>query len=903
MQIREIHIERFGKFSHCRVVPVSQGLNVVYGKNEFGKTTLLEFIRWILFGFEKKRKGKNFYTPVTGGEHAGTLMCEMANGEQIFISRTGGTLEGQVKVQSADREGSGQAYLESFLGHASRKIFKNIYAFALDELQDLDSLMEEEIKNKILGAGMGLGQVSLTVVEKEIREQQDELFNQRGRSDRALDKVYREIKKREEELRTRFNEVDQYDELNNKIEALEQGHGKGEVDIKKMESRRRTLEVRHELFADFIDLEDKIARQNELAGIPVMEEKSMLVFEKVQTKIEDLSQRLEEEKVKLHQLKLRRDPIIVNQPLLDRKTEVMQLRQLTGVVRSAQVDKREVLQQRKQLREKIRSEIDGINREWDEDRVLALEWIDSEKQFVEKREQELLDAEQYLANVRNKLELHEEQLLMDSVQGNSFPKGPHVFSWLLMGIGVLGAGVAWFSANMELGIFMGAMLAAGIGLYAWASFSNPGDEKEDLLDNILQDKLEKAENDLEAEKEVWRKWVEDRGLDPETSIALFKEIQNGVRAVKEWVHQKQSLGERIERMRKKEEEAERLVASLSECISEVYLAKDLLVNMDVLSRHFDEAREDSGKCKDLDGQINEQTGRIEEIVAALESQQKSLRHLLQSAKVDSEESFLIQWHKAQEKSALGKSIHEIQTRIQGRVGLGEVYQRFMESMKDADLEQLEHDLKEVLLRLSRVHEEQNRINQEIGQFRGEAAQLASREDLFRLHNELESKKEQLMNRAREWATLALAQDMLDQAKRRYEKNRQPQVFQAAGRMFSRITEGNYQGVEKPLESDEFRIVQRNGGFISPVQLSRGTREQLYLSMRFGLIEDYETRAEPLPIVMDDVFVNFDDTRREHVLDILRDFARDRQVIILSCHEHLVGTYLKYGAKLADLQKK
>ena len=69
MQIREIHIERFGKFSHCRVVPISQGLNVIYGRNEFGKTTLLEFIRWILFGFEKKRKGVNSYTPVNGGEH------------------------------------------------------------------------------------------------------------------------------------------------------------------------------------------------------------------------------------------------------------------------------------------------------------------------------------------------------------------------------------------------------------------------------------------------------------------------------------------------------------------------------------------------------------------------------------------------------------------------------------------------------------------------------------------------------------------------------------------------------------------------------------------------------------------------------------------------------------------
>ena len=902
MQIREIHIERFGKFSHCRVVPVLPGLNVIYGRNEFGKTTLLEFIRWILFGFEKKRKGMNAYTPVAGGEHSGTLMCEMANGEQIFITRTGGTLEGQVRVQTADREGAGQAHLESFLGHASRKIFKNIYAFALDELQDLDSLMEEEIKNKILGAGMGLGQVSLTAMEKELRGQRDEMFKLKG-SNPVMNQWYREIKKREEELRARFNDVSKYDELNKKIETLEQARTQGETDSEQLESRRRILELRRELFADFIDLKDQTARHKELVDVPAMEEESVLVFKKTQAKIEDLNQRLTEEKEKLHQLKLRRDPIVVNQSLLERETEIMQLRQLTELVRAAQEDKHAVFQERDQLKEKIRSEIDGVNRDWGVERFLSLEWIDSEKQFVEKREQALFHSEQFVENVKNRLELHQEQLVTEGAEENDFPKGIRVSSWVLIGIGLLGAGFALFSANLELGIFMGVVLAIGIGLFAWSAFSKPEEKKEDLLDNLLRSKLDKAEDDLEAEKEVWRKWVEDKGLHAETSTALFKEIQARVRAVKDWAHQQQNLDERFERMLKKEEEAEGLVSVLSKCVSEVYLAKDLLVNIEMLSKHFDEAREDSGKCKDLDGQIQEQTGRIEGIVVQLEDQREALEHLLQEAKVDNEEKFLFQWNRAQEKTALEKSVREIQTRIQTRVGMGEPYQRFMDSMRDTDPEQLEQELAEVLSKLGRIQEEQNRVNQEIGQFRGETAQLASREDLARLHNELESKKVQLTNGAHEWATLALALDMLDQAKRRYEKTRQPQVFQAAGRMFSKITNGNYQGVEKPLESDEFRIVQGNGGFISPVELSRGTREQLYLSMRFGLIEDYETRAEPLPIVMDDVFVNFDDERREHVLDILRDFSRERQVIILSCHEHLVDTYLKYGAKKVDLQKE
>ncbi|MDH3256606.1 MAG: AAA family ATPase [Nitrospinota bacterium] len=902
MQIREIHIERFGKFSHCRVVPVSSGLNVIYGRNEFGKTTLLEFVRWVLFGFEKKRKGMNSYTPVDGGEHAGTLMCEMANGEQIFISRSGGTLEGQVKVQTADKEGAGQAHLESFLGHASRKIFKNIYAFALDELQDMDSLMEQEIKNKLLGAGMGLGQVSLTEVEKEINKKRDEVFKLRG-SNPAMNQRYIEIKQNEDDLRAHSNEVDQYDELNKKIWVLEKKLKAGESETEQLESRRRVLELQRELFPDFIELEDQTARRKEMTDAPAMSEEDMLAFEKIQTKREDLSQRLEEEKAKLRQLKITRNSIVFNQSLLDRETEIMQLRQLTELVRSAQADQESVQQDRDRLQEKIQSEIEEIGGDWTEDSFLALEWTDAEKQFMQKQEQNLSRSEEFFVNARNKLELFEEQLMTDSPRQNTIPKGFQAILGLLVMVGILGIGFALYSANLELGIFMGLVLAAGLGLFAWVSPGRSRKEREGLLENLLREKLRKAEHDLDTESLIWQQWVQDKGLDPKTSPALFKELQAQVREIKDWVSQRKNLEERIERMNIKEDEAADLVATLAGFADKVCLTEDLLMNIQMLCRQFDETRENFNRARELDAQINEQAERVEGVVAHLQGQNESRDHLLASAGVEDEDSFSRQWHRAQEQQSLEQSIREIQLRIQKRVGRGEAYQMFLESMRVSNPEQLERELTTVVSQLEDMQEEQDRVNQEIGQFRGEASQLASREDLVRLQNELQVHKEQLGKGAREWAVYTLALEMLGRAKAQYEKNRQPHVFQAAGRMFSKITGGYYQGVEKPLESDQFRIVQRNGGFKSPVQLSRGTREQLYLSMRFGLIEDYETRAEPLPIVMDDVFVNFDDTRREHVLDILRDFARDRQVIILSCHEHLVDTYLRYGARQVDLQKE
>ena len=67
------------------------------------------------------------------------------------------------------------------------------------------------------------------------------------------------------------------------------------------------------------------------------------------------------------------------------------------------------------------------------------------------------------------------------------------------------------------------------------------------------------------------------------------------------------------------------------------------------------------------------------------------------------------------------------------------------------------------------------------------------------------------------------------------------------------------------------------------QLSRGTAEQLYLALRFGLIEEFAQHAEPLPVVMDDILVNFDADRADRAASSIRDLAARHQVLYFTCH--------------------
>src|SRR5258706_16256860 len=73
MKIENIHIDGFGVWNEKDLGPLDPGLNIFYGPNETGKSTLMGFIRSIFFGFEKRGSPRR-YEPANGGNHGGWLV-------------------------------------------------------------------------------------------------------------------------------------------------------------------------------------------------------------------------------------------------------------------------------------------------------------------------------------------------------------------------------------------------------------------------------------------------------------------------------------------------------------------------------------------------------------------------------------------------------------------------------------------------------------------------------------------------------------------------------------------------------------------------------------------------------------------------------------------------------------
>ena len=71
-------------------------------------------------------------------------------------------------------------------------------------------------------------------------------------------------------------------------------------------------------------------------------------------------------------------------------------------------------------------------------------------------------------------------------------------------------------------------------------------------------------------------------------------------------------------------------------------------------------------------------------------------------------------------------------------------------------------------------------------------------------------------------------------------------------------------------------------------MSTGTREQLYLALRLAYARHYCSYSEPLPLILDDVLVNFDAERAKATLRVLAEVGEKIQVVLLTCHPHLIA---------------
>jgi uncharacterized protein YhaN len=146
---------------------------------------------------------------------------------------------------------------------------------------------------------------------------------------------------------------------------------------------------------------------------------------------------------------------------------------------------------------------------------------------------------------------------------------------------------------------------------------------------------------------------------------------------------------------------------------------------------------------------------------------------------------------------------------------------------------------------------------------------------------------QIAEKVDAWRERAAVGILLDEIRDEYEKFRQPETLREASTYMAKLTGGKYTRIWTPLANDILLVDTADGNVLPVEVLSRGTREQLFVSLRLALVAAFARRGIHLPMILDDVFVNFDAGRTKIAVNVLREFAREgHQLLVFTCHEHV-----------------
>ena len=203
-------------------------------------------------------------------------------------------------------------------------------------------------------------------------------------------------------------------------------------------------------------------------------------------------------------------------------------------------------------------------------------------------------------------------------------------------------------------------------------------------------------------------------------------------------------------------------------------------------------------------------------------------------------------------------------------------------------EENEEELKRVRAQLESTEEKISRLKDELAEIKLRLGQMESGEELAVARQEKVMLEERLLSKAREWCVRTLCAELLALAREKHERERQPGVLFQASLYFQAMTEGRYTRIVAPLGSpDQLEVEQPNGRRVGAALLSRGASNQLYLALRLALAGHYSSVAAPLPVILDDVLVDFDPRRLAGTVKILGEFAAGQQVLLFTCHRHIL----------------
>ncbi|MGN1043434.1 MAG: ATP-binding protein [Acutalibacteraceae bacterium] len=160
------------------------------------------------------------------------------------------------------------------------------------------------------------------------------------------------------------------------------------------------------------------------------------------------------------------------------------------------------------------------------------------------------------------------------------------------------------------------------------------------------------------------------------------------------------------------------------------------------------------------------------------------------------------------------------------------------------------------------------------------------DDSNELKIQLEDKENKLTQMTNYLKSLEIAYSTIENISDNLRKNFSPKLNQRVSEIFSSIIKNKYEEIR--VQKD-YTILINNEGFITEYnKFSSGTIDQAYFSLRIAISEMVSENSKNIPLLLDDIFMQYDETRLANLLKFLKEYSETskRQIILFTCHKSI-----------------
>ena len=967
MKITDLQLQQYGIYHDASWQPSQTSLNIVMGENESGKTTMLRFIRDMLFGYGRgKWQGRK-----------GNMGFVRSDGQFYRVFRN----EKEQWFENANHVKFTEDLPAAWWHGLNRSIYEKIFAVGLEDLQGASFLANDTVRSRFF---MLQGGDKLANAKAELEEAKGKLFTSSAQGKRKINQLASDLEEAEKELDGLSRQEKDFSDLQHRQEEMKKEIADLQLKLDKDNEENSRLEKRlgaWKYYQQAVSVKHQLDLSSQVTMFPSNGKEQWNQLMNRMKVIHDQKESLQE---KLDAYKpVKKEEII---PWMGVENELEKLYVDLGQWRQTMADAEEMEKEKSDWRidfvnlgyslplwdHALNLDKPCVNVDWEEGRRLSksLGLRNNELHFWEQREpeveklsddMELPEKEesesdwQNIESMASELEqvLHEEadvQSEMDSISATEDKKFTP-WLWLSMAFVLMAAGsiAAFYMAKAGIMSMYGAGGAAVLAVLFFYLHSHVIHKRGNTLEKLA---LRKEELETLREKMSEKfpgqapKTVDElkafHNLMQEKRSGFYKD--QAKRQAVSW--KKETIRKQMQQHKNWEEEGEILTEKRNKAekawndwLKRNSLPKTGAENLSALQEQWQKIYSAEGKGKILDFRLEQIDAKLDAFAARAQSiikatglpyavspdgiadiyeenhrrslewealQEKNKQHeayekemgkldegwascqremdtLLNLVQAKNAEEFAEKVNAHEHHDQIAKEWERVKQDLRMYAGGEEEFEALWHALETGQYDQwmethntLSRRIEEESAKLGELQRTQGAIDNEIFRLAGDDSMTSALQKKEKIEAELKSALE-------EWLTLMYTEELLTRAQTIYESGRQPQIMKMANEFLKDMTMGKY-SLHMADNGKDIFIEDSTHAVKNEKIWSSGTGDQVFLAIRLAMALSFGEQIEPLPIVLDDIFVRFDEKRQRETLRFLMELGKKQQIFLFTCHE-------------------